>query len=148
MINIMNDPRTLDAELADFTDNLLAKREAQTQKDLQRMDYIVQQLYQIIQPNIPPSAAFRTRLTQRIQEEYQRYYKRRNVLRFRQPTQLMALAAAVAVVLLVGVLLTQATPEGLTGTAFGSGGGAGIIVVLLLVVVGAGVAFAVWRNQR
>jgi hypothetical protein len=145
----MDEQTRLDNELADITNNLLEKRikAASASAIVRPLEEMIHTLDEIIQPDVPPSASFRARLTQRVLEEWNLLHDQRAIRRFNpRPTQLVALAASVAIVLTVATLLVrQSTSSELAGTATGSENTLTVLIVAGVVGVA---AFFIWRRYQ
>lgn len=144
----VDEQRRLDNELANITNTLLEQhmRTTTTSTELQDLEPVVYDLEQLIQPDVPPTDAFRSRLRQRLVEEWNLLRGHRSMRRFNpRPGQLVALAAAVAVILAVTAVLLNNTATGsLEGTATGT---TTIVVLLTLTVVGAVAWYILGRNR-
>src|SRR5258708_24626439 len=113
-----NNQIDLDGELADMTDRLLAGQDKDilvVSTDNESAAALVRSLYQMVGSDAAPSAAFRTRLTHRLQQEWmaQGPTSRSKIGLFsifsvRQLTSL----AAVLVVALVGIIFVIAYQNG------------------------------------
>lgn len=66
----MQENRKLDNELADFTDKLLAGETTQASSDIEDLARVVTHLHDLIEPAAKPSAEFRARLAQRLDQEW------------------------------------------------------------------------------
>jgi hypothetical protein len=148
----MNDNRSLDRslddDLANMTDRLLAGEEVNALPDNQDLGKVVRQLRKAVVPSVP-DAAYRARLTQRLNEEWDKSHRQpvrrllgRPLLRF------AILAACVVVVLTVALLAWWAD---LSGTPALQGAALGpitwVIPVLLIVALFGGV-LVIWRRRR
>lgn len=130
----------LDDELAEATDALLSGKEMPELGDENRkLGEVVRELYRVIDPHTPPSAAFEKRMNARLSDEW----NRANVqptLRLMDRPLARVLALAAAVVLILGALVVLAMPESpreLQGAAIGLNHGVALIVLVVVVVVGA-----------
>lgn len=147
----MDDHKQLDDELADLTDALLERREMQMKQTTQPLDEVVQQLYQMIQPDSPPSPAFRDKLTQRLNDEWnmamQQQKPPRRVPTFYMTPRTRLLAAAAALVIVLGALAiyTQSNQPLQGTTPLGTNSGGVIAVVLIASAV---VVLILWRRNR
>lgn len=144
----MDENRRLDDELADMTDAIIENRNMDTSEELHELSQVVRGLHHTIQPGDRPSAAFETRMKQRLDMEWEQRQRRARVTRFNPAVRVMALAAALLVVMVAIILITNTAETGTTppvGTAIGPTEFL-IAVVALGAVVGA--AFLVWRNRR
>ena len=138
----------LDDELAQATDALLEGSDPATldgeNGDLHK---IAVQLYSVIDPKSPPSAAFQRRLVSRLNAEWDHAHAAPTLWLLDRPImRLAALAAAVVIVLAAVVVL--AVPDQanqLHGTAIGLHNAAAILALLGVAAVG---AIVYWRNRR
>jgi hypothetical protein len=140
----MDDPKKLDDELADFTDALIEGRTMNATADMQGLDQTVRLLNEVIRPDGKPDAAFRARLTQKMNEEWAMAHPRK-IRWFNQPAYRFGALAAGLVIVLLGLLVTN--PGRVQNQGTGSGSVPDYIVVVAVVVV-AGIAFYLWRGRR
>ena len=142
----MDDPKKLDDELADFTDALIEGRTMNTAADTQGLDKTVRLLNEVIRPDGKPDAAFRARLTQKMNEEWAMAHPRR-IRWYNKPVYRFAALAAGLVIVLLGILLTSQSNGGtnVPGTTFGKDAGP---LLIISVVVIAGIAFYLWRKRQ
>ncbi len=143
----MNDNARLDDELAALTDALLEGRQMETPPEQRDLEAVVRQLHKFIAPHEAPSPAFRARLEQRLNQEWnlahrqrpERWYRRRGV-------QLLALAASAALILTVALLaLPQNGGSALQGAAAGPVGWG--LLLLLVVLIGV-ISVIIWYKKR
>jgi hypothetical protein len=138
----------LDSELAEATDSLLSGREmAALQEDNRELAEVVRELYRVIDPKTPPSAAFEQRMNARLDAEWDRSNVQPTLRLVDRPlVRLAALAAAVVLILgAVVVLAMPETPRELQGTAIGINHGAALLVLAGVLVAG---AYFYGRNRR
>lgn len=145
----MDKEQKLDAMLAAYTDAILAGEEGTEMDDeLQQLGTVVGQLQRTIDPETPPSPAFRSRLTQRLNEEWTQVHRERRVLQFSQKRWMrMAVAVAALLMIVVGVVLLL--PEN-SGNQEATSGGE-VSAVLIVAGVGMAVALAAfffWSQRR
>lgn len=146
----MDDNTRLDNELADLTDALLSGADRGQPADTEGLDKVVRQLHQIIEPGGGPDPAFRTRLTQRLTQEWDSTQGRgaarsSSSIPFSRRT-MRYLAAAAVLIAVVGLALILGSKGPVIGTAV-NGEFPWLFAVILL--VGLGIAgFIVWRRGR
>ncbi|MEO8398054.1 MAG: hypothetical protein ABI700_33980 [Chloroflexota bacterium] len=138
----------LDDELAEATDALLSGREMPTlEEDNRELAEVVRDLYRVITPAIPPSAAFQQRMTARLNVEWDRSNAQPTLRLVDRPLVRLA-AMAAAVVLILGAVVVLAMPESpraLQGAAIGMNHGAALLVLAGVIVTG---AYIYGRNRR
>ena len=147
MYNIQNNQPELDGELADLTDKLLAGQDMNISVDNETYAKIVKQLHQIVtsEPNATP--AYRTRLTRRLNEEWDKAHRRQPERLFARPMfRFAALAASIVLVLLV-VLLAQGTNPGPNPMQGASVGPMAVVAVLFMAVLVVVLAVMWWRQR-
>lgn len=137
--------RRLEDELANMTDTILSDRNAQPATgELRQYDDIVRGLHALLHED-GPSEAFERRLSQRLDHEWaQRAARRPGVLRLTPVSRM--LAAAAAVLLLVGVVALISPEPALQATVVGEFGAGVLIGVGALVAVGVIAYLAVRRR--
>ncbi len=140
--------RSLDNDLANMTDRLLAGEEVNALPDNQDLAEVVRRLRKAVAPGVP-DAAYRARLTQRLNEEWDRSYRQQARRWPGRPLLRWALLAAGVVIVLAGVLLASWTDRSgtppLQGTALGPITWA--IPILLIVALCVGV-LVIWRSRH
>lgn len=139
--------RELDDELAQVTDALLGGREMGVfSAQNSELVGVVRDLKRVIDPTIPPSAAFQQRLTARLNNEWERANPKPALRLLERPAARLASLAA-TVVLVLGALLILSAPDAspdLQGAAFA----ADDAVAVLMLIGAAAVGFAYWRARR
>jgi hypothetical protein len=100
----MDNKRSLEDDLANMTDRLLAEEEAIPLPDNQDLVEVVKRLRQVVTPGVP-DAAYRARLTQRLNEEWDRVHRQQPRRWAGRPLLRFALLAASVVVVLTAALL-------------------------------------------
>jgi hypothetical protein len=144
----MSNKSSLDDDLANMTDRLLAGEEVNALPDNQDLGEVVKQLRRVVAPGVP-DVAYRTRLTQRLNEEWDQHYRQQTRRLPGRPSFRFAILAASVVVVLTGVLLALwpggiGTPE-LQGTALGP---ITWVIPVLLVVALCIAVLVIWRRRR
>lgn len=120
----VNHDRELDEELAKMTDALIDGREIEEIPDeLRDLEPVLRGIYHVVSPNEKPSPAYRARLLQKLNEEWDQVQTRRlaNKRRFRL-LRLATLAASITVALAAFLSLihpNEGAGGGLEGTATG-----------------------------
>ncbi len=111
MSNINNNPE-LDDELAQMTDKLLAGEEMDVSPENQPLARIVKRVHRVVATGPAPDAAYRSRLTRRLNEEWDQVQRRPARPLFARPVfRFAALAASIVVVLAaVWLVLSQGGP--------------------------------------
>src|SRR5690348_1127630 len=101
----------LDNELAEATDALLNGKEMPVlQEDNRELAEVVRELYRVIDPKSPPSAAFEQRMNARLNSEWDRSNVQ-PTLRLLDRPLVRLVAVAAAVVLILGAVVVLAMPE-------------------------------------
>jgi hypothetical protein len=144
----MDNKRALDDDLANMTDRLLAGEEVKTLPDNQDLGAVVKQLRKLVAPSVP-DAAYRARLTQRLNEEWEAGHHQQARRLPGRSFLLFAILAASLVVVLIGVLLVLWSDSlgkpALQGTALGA---ITWVIPVLLVVALCAAVLIIWRRRR
>lgn len=139
----------LDNELAAAADALMERRVMPPLSDENReLGEVLRQLYDTIEPDQAPSAAFEQRLAARLSSDWDQRAQNGGFLRLLDQPAVRVLALAAAVVLVLGAVLVLAVPESpqpLQGAAINLDDAAALIV--LVGVIGAA-AVVYWRRRR
>lgn len=146
----MHDHTQRDDELAEFTDRLLAGDAPEVPASVESLAPTVRRLRAIVDPATPVDPAFRKRLTQRLEMEWDLYYQRRpHWWRARRSRHLTAVLAAGIIVVLAAVLLLttyhEKTGVSFEGTTLGPLTG---ILVIALVTIGIVSMFVLLQRRR
>jgi hypothetical protein len=147
----MSDNPKLDDELAAYTDRVLGGETAPAPDPIDDLSSVVRQLYDVIAPDSGPDEAFRTRLTQRLNQEWNLKYQRQPRWWHNRRVQIVAMAASMAVVLsAIALILAQDKDNGdtLQGTAWGSTTETLLAMVAVVVVVGLLFFWLRYRRNR
>lgn len=139
-----------DNALTAFTDALLENQAMELTEDLQDLEGVVRRLQQTIQPMRPPDAAFRSRLTQRLNEEWNRTERQQRIQRLRTQRTLRYVASAAAVLLLATVAVLLSGRVNTLGASGDSGANQNWIALLVVGLITAAVVatFYFWNNRR
>ncbi len=145
----MENNTQLDDQLANLTDALLESGKFDPAEDVEDLGQIVQQLHNLIEPDAKPPPAFRVRLTENLNDEWNRQHRQKKtggrIVQFHnlRNNRYIAAAAVIALVLMIALLLDQSASEPATGTAASADGEGSSVSDLLYVGVGAGTALLV-----
>ena len=148
MSNINNNPE-LDDELAEMTDRLLAGEDMDVSPENQPLARIVKQVHRVVATGPAPDAAYRSRLTRRLNEEWDQVQRRSTRHLLDRPVfRFAALAASIVVVLAaVWLVLGQGGPIVTPGADVGQidmGRLFPAIFILALILV----AGTLWSRRR
>lgn len=142
--------KKLNDELAEYTDRVFRGEDMTTSEENYELAVLVHQMHEIIRPDEPPTAEFRTRLEQRLNDEFKRNTREQKITPITTSMQwpLARLVMILIVVIGVGVLLlTDQQDSGLEGTADGQLPLDGMLIVLAAAIAGA-VAYYVYSRRR
>lgn len=137
-----------DDALVAFTDAILENRTMELTDDLHDLEGVVRRLNQTIQPSRLPDAAFRARLTHRLNEEWGQMERQQRVRRLQTQRTLRYVASAAVLVLVATAAILLATNTRVQGTAAGDDPNWLVLLTVALVTSGGAVAFYVWKNRR
>jgi hypothetical protein len=147
MDNMHNNQPELDDELADLTDKLLAGQDMNVSADNESYAKIVKQLHQIVASEPTATPAYRTRLTRRLNDEWDKAHRRQPERVFARPMfRFAALAASVVLVLLV-VLVALGQNSGFVPTPGASLGPLTVPTIIFVVALVVIVAI-IWQRRR
>jgi hypothetical protein len=137
----------LDNELADMTDRLLSGQDAEVSSENRIEALLVRRLYHTISRNPAPDATFRSRLTQRINQEWNTVRAASSHLSKRPLPRWAAPAAALVVV--VGATLILLSESALVGSVQATAVGP-VTWVFPAIFIGAivVVGFTIWRRRK
>jgi len=138
----------LDNELADMTDRLLSGQDAEVSSENRIEALLVRRLYHTISRNPAPDATFRSRLTQRINQEWSAVRAASSHLGNRRPLPRWA-APAAALVVVVGATLILLSESALVGSVQATAVGP-VTWVFPAIFIGAivVVGFTIWRRRK
>jgi hypothetical protein len=148
--------RDYDNEVAELTDAVLERStgagESMTAsamtRDLQR---VIIQLRDVIDPDTPPDPGFSASLSRRLGQEFD-LMQRPNVRKWpnQRMVQLVGMAAAIIVVLGIGIFFSgsEVSSDSSTGTAFGDISVVEAIVLGVVAFGTAGIVFLLSKRQR
>lgn len=142
--------KKLNDELAEYTDRVFRGEDMTTSEENYELAVLVHQMHEIIRPDEPPTAEFRTRLEQRLNDEFKRNTREQKITPITTSMQwpLARLVMILIVVIGVGVLLlSDQQDSGLEGTADGQLPLDGMLIVLAAAIAGA-VAYYVYSRRR
>jgi hypothetical protein len=142
--NMDNNTPQLDDELAELTDKMLAGQDMPISAENEPLARVLKQLHQITSGS--PNPAYRSRLTRRLNEEWDRVQQRQSRALFARPVFRFA-ALAAAVVLVLGAVLIVLGPgnPSLPATVVGQVDPIfAVVFILALVLVGA----VIWSRRR
>lgn len=145
----MENNTQLDDQLANLTDALLEGGKFDPTEDVEDLGQIVQQLHNLIESDAKPPPAFRVRLTENLNDEWNRQHRQKKtvgrIVQFRnlRNNRYVAAAAVIALVLMIALLLDQSASEPATGTAASADGEGSSLSDLLFVGIGTGTALLV-----
>lgn len=138
-------------ELAAYTDALLQGSEMAIRDDVQELGMVVRSLQQTLGKKSQPSPAFQSRLTQRLNDEWQQTQRQRRQIINRNRRLLRYSAALAAVLVLVLALILFEPNDSNTGNSQGTAvGDAGVAFWALLagVVIGGAVLYWWWQRRQ
>lgn len=145
----MEHENQLNDQLADYTDAMLKGDAMLLDDDLQELGTVLRSLQRVVGKPTPPPTPFHTRLTQTLNNEWQKAQQERAQARQRQQLvwRLGTVAAVVVLVFTVLILLPSDNTTSNTGTA--QGGNEWLIFVLVAVILGAiGTAYYWFQKYR
>jgi hypothetical protein len=141
------DDKKLIDELAQYTDELFAGQAMQTSVENQELAHLVRQLHALIATDDEPSPEFKTRLQNRVLQEWRRTdlaTQTQHIIR-RRLYRWGAIVAGIVVVIGVGLVLGS-TQDKVQGTA---SRGIPLEVVGIGIAVAIGVViFVLWQKRR
>ncbi len=135
-----------DNDLAALTDAVLEGRPMSTSTSTRDLERVIIQLRDVIDPDSPPDPAYSMRLSRRLGQEFD-LLQRAKVRKWpnQRMVQLVGMAAALIVILGVGILFsgsgTTSNDSGLAGTAVGN---LSVMEAIVLAVVAGGLGSAVF----
>lgn len=137
----------LDNELADMTDRLLNGQNVDVSPDNRTEALLVRRLYQAVSHNPVPDAAFRSRLTQRINQEWNSSHRASAPIGGRSMSRWAALAAVVVVAM--GVMFILLSESSLVGNVQATAVGPASWIFPAIIIGGVVlIGFAVWRRRQ
>ncbi len=149
MPNMYDNSSESDEELAEMTDRLLAGLDVEASARNQDQARVVKQIHQMLSSEPSPGALYRARLTQRLNEEWDRIYRQQPRPFFARPVvRFAALAASLAAVVGVGLLAilnSETAGKGMTGTALGPLSAVFPVLVIAGIMI---IVLALWSRRR
>jgi hypothetical protein len=150
----VDDQTRLDENMANFADMILAKRDPALPEDFASQARIIQVLNQVIEPGESMDAGMRSRLNQRINEEWD-YVQHRKKSRLRilnlNTYSRMAVAASLAIVVaIIAIVISMNDTSGSDVSATAQGDSSALLVVSALVAVAfvSGFLYFLWNRRR
>lgn len=150
----MDDQTRLDDNMANYADMILAGRDPAASEDLASEVRLMQVLNQVIAPDKTMDAAMRSRLNQRINEEWDSVQKRRKsrfrILNFNAYTRLAVAASIVIVVAIVAIIISMnnTSSSDVTATAGGDSNALVIVGAFAIVAIMSGFLYFLWNRRR
>lgn len=150
----MDDQTRLDDNMANFVDSILAGHDPAPPQDLASQARILQVLNQVMAPKESMDAAMRSRLNQRINEEWDyvqhRKKSRLHILNLNTYSRMAVAASLAIVVAIIAIVISMNDTTGSDNAATVQGDSSALLVVGALVAVAfvSGFLYFLWNRRR